>query len=63
MDAGTKEILAQAMSPSLELDFVLETVEMLMDKHGSELNRRSAAFRPRKPLQHPFHQGSLPHQG
>ncbi|MCL1913798.1 MAG: IS3 family transposase [Eubacteriaceae bacterium] len=37
MDAGTKEILAHVVSPSLDLDFVLETVEMLMDKHGAEL--------------------------
>jgi len=37
MDAGTKEILAYVVSPSLEIDFVLETVEQLMANHGSEL--------------------------
>lgn len=37
MDAGTKEILAHVVSPSIELDFVLETVEILMQNHGSEL--------------------------
>lgn len=37
MDAGTKEILAHVVSPSFELDFVLETVELLMRNHGSEL--------------------------
>ena len=37
MDAGSKEILAYVVSPSLEVDFVLETVELLMKNHGSEL--------------------------
>ena len=37
MDAGTKEILAHVISPSIALDFVLETVEMLLQKHGDEL--------------------------
>jgi len=36
-DAGSKEILAYVASPSLEVDFVLETVEMLITKHGTEL--------------------------
>jgi transposase InsO family protein len=36
-DAGSKEILAHVASPSLEIDFVLETVEQLMEKHGTEL--------------------------
>ena len=36
-DAGSKEILAYVASGSLEVDFVLETVEQLMEKHGSEL--------------------------
>ena len=38
MDAGSKEILAYAVSPSIALDFVLETVERLMANHGGELN-------------------------
>ena len=37
MDAGTKEILAYAVSPTIELDFALETVEKLLRNHGSEL--------------------------
>jgi len=37
MDAFTSEILAYAHSWSLEVDFVLETVEMLMRNHGHEL--------------------------
>jgi len=37
MDAGTKEILAHVVSPSIELDFVLKTVEKLLQSHSSEL--------------------------
>jgi transposase InsO family protein len=37
MDAGTKEILSYAVSPTIELDFVLETVKKLLQAHGSEL--------------------------
>jgi len=37
MDAGSKEILAHVVSPSLEVDFVLATVELLMANHGGEL--------------------------
>jgi transposase InsO family protein len=37
MDAGTKEILAYVISPSLALDFVLETVKLLIANHGPEL--------------------------
>jgi len=37
MDAETKEILAHVVSPSIELDFVLKTVENLLQNHGSEL--------------------------
>jgi transposase InsO family protein len=36
-DAYTKEILAYVLSDSLEVDFVLETVQQLLEKHGSEL--------------------------
>jgi transposase InsO family protein len=36
-DAGSKEILAYVASPSLEVDFVLETVEILIANHGTEL--------------------------
>jgi transposase InsO family protein len=37
-DAYTKQILAYKISNSLEVDFVLETVQMLLKNHGSELN-------------------------
>ena len=37
IDAYTKEILAFVFSPSLEVDFVLETVNLLMKNHGDEL--------------------------
>jgi transposase InsO family protein len=36
-DACTKEILAYVLSESLEVDFVLETVQQLLLKHGDEL--------------------------
>jgi transposase InsO family protein len=38
MDAFTKQVLAHVLSPSLEVDFVLQTVEMLLDKHGISLH-------------------------
>jgi hypothetical protein len=37
MDAGAKEISARASSLPPELDFVLETVKMLIANHGAEL--------------------------
>jgi transposase InsO family protein len=36
-DAASKEILAHVASSSLEIDFVLETVNLLIRKHGAEL--------------------------
>lgn len=36
-DAYTKQVMAYAASGSLEVDFVLETVEMLVRDHGTEL--------------------------
>lgn len=33
-DAFTKQILSYVLSPSLEVDFVLETVEQLIERHG-----------------------------
>lgn len=38
LDAFTKQILAYVLSPSLELDFVLETVNILIDNHGISLD-------------------------
>lgn len=37
-DAYTEEILAYVLSASLEVDFVLKTVELLMEKHGDSLD-------------------------
>lgn len=37
LDAYTKQILAYVLSNSLELDFVLETVNQLIDNHGISL--------------------------
>ena len=37
MDAYTKQILAYTVSETLEVDFVLEMVKKLMEKHGHEL--------------------------
>lgn len=38
MDAFTKQVLAYVLSPSLEVDFVLETVEILIRDHGISLH-------------------------
>ena len=37
LDAYTKQILSYVLSDSLEVDFVLETVEHLIEQHGVEL--------------------------
>ena len=38
LDAFTKQVLSYALSPSLEVDFVLETVELLIKRHGISLH-------------------------
>jgi len=38
IDACTKELLAWVLSESLEIDFVLETVNIAIEKHGIEMN-------------------------
>ena len=38
LDAFTKQILAYVASPSLEVDFVLETVNQLVEYHGISLH-------------------------
>ena len=38
IDACTKELLAWVLSESLEIDFVLETVEIAISKYGIEMN-------------------------
>jgi transposase InsO family protein len=41
MDAYTKQVLAYVVSLSIDVDFVLETVRQLMDKHGAELKTKT----------------------
>ena len=38
LDAFTKQVLSYVLSPSLELDFVLETVNILIESHGISLD-------------------------
>ncbi len=39
LDACTKQVLSYVLSESLEVDFVLQTVEQLIEKHGISLNK------------------------
>lgn len=41
LDAFTKQILAYVVSPSLQVDFVLETVKRLLRDHGPELKTQT----------------------
>lgn len=41
LDAYTRQILAYVLSDSLEVDFVLETVEQLVENHGVELTKET----------------------
>ena len=41
LDACTKQVLSYTLSESLEVDFVLETVEKLIDNHGISLNKNT----------------------
>ena len=41
LDAFTKEVLSYVLSESLEVDFVLETVNILIDKHGVSLTAKT----------------------
>lgn len=41
LDAFTKEILSHVLSESLEVDFVLETVNQLIKKHGISLSTKT----------------------
>lgn len=41
LDACTKQVLSYTLSESLEVDFVLETVEQLMKNHGVSLSRET----------------------
>ena len=38
MDAYTKQVLSYTLSPSLEVDFVLDAVDILMREHGVSLH-------------------------
>ena len=38
IDACTKELLAWVLSQSLEIDFVLDTINQLVEKHGTDLS-------------------------
>lgn len=37
-DAYTKQVLAYVLSDSLEIDFVLDTVKQMLEKHGKEIS-------------------------
>ena len=41
LDAFTKQILSYALSESLELDFVLKSVEQLVERHGISLSTKT----------------------
>lgn len=41
LDAYTKQILSYVLSPSLEIDFVLQTIHLLVQKHGISLNKET----------------------
>ena len=41
LDAYTKQVLSYAVSSSLELDFVLECINLLVEKHGVSLNAKT----------------------
>ena len=41
LDACTKQVLAYVLSESLEVDFVLKTVNLLVKNHGVSLNRET----------------------
>ena len=41
LDAFTKEVLSYVLSASLEVDFVLETVNILVEKHGISLSSKT----------------------
>lgn len=41
LDAYTKQVLSYVLSPSLELDFVMETVTQLVNEHGVSLDSKT----------------------
>ena len=48
LDAFTKQILSYVLSESLELDFVLKSVEQLVERHGISLSTKTLIHRDRK---------------
>ena len=50
LDACTKQVLAYAVSNSLEVDFVLETVKRLIQEHGISLSKNHHPFGSGLPL-------------
>ncbi len=50
LDGCTKQVLSYVLSESLEVDFVLETVEKMVHQHGISLKRDNPAQRPGLPL-------------
>lgn len=43
-DPCTKQVLAHAMSESPEADFILETVEQVVKRHGVSLNKETVIY-------------------
>ena len=41
LDAFTKQVLSHVLSPNLEVDFVLQTVNQLVEKHGVALSKET----------------------
>lgn len=41
IDGYTKQVLSYVLSDSLEIDFVLETIEQLVDKHGIDMTAKT----------------------
>jgi transposase InsO family protein len=41
LDAFTKQVLSHVISPGLEVDFVLQTVHQLLEKHGVALTKET----------------------
>ena len=50
LDACTKQVLSYAVSESLEVDFVLEMVERLVQNYGTSLNKETVITVTRHPL-------------
>ena len=49
LDACTKQVLSYAVSESLEVDFVLEMVERLVQNYGASLNKETVIHSDQAP--------------